>query len=201
MSFAFPLALAWAALTVPIVIFYILKIRLRRVPVSTTIFWQQIYDEKRPRSLWQILRHLISLLVQIIWLLLLVFALTEPFFTWEILQARRLILIVDNSASMRATDVSASGGTRLDVAKQLGRQVISGLRFRDEMAIVAAGVQPQVVCGLTGHERTLQTALAGIQPSDGPTRVADAVDLGKRLLADAKHGRVVVLSDGCFDGI
>jgi len=198
MSLAFPLALIWSLLAVPIVIFYILKIRLRQVPVSTTIFWQQIYDEKRPRSLWQILRHLLSLLVQIIWLLLLVFALTEPFFTWEILQARRLILVVDNSASMRATDGSASGGTRLDLAKQLGRQVIAGLRFRDEMAIIAAGVQPQVVCGLTGHERTLQTALAGIQPSDGPTRVAEAVELGKRLLADAKHGRVVVLSDGGF---
>lgn len=195
MSLAFPLALAWAVLTVPIVIFYILKIRLRQVPVSTTIFWRQIYDEKRPRSLWQILRHLLSLLIQIIWLLLLVFALTEPFFTWEILQARRLILVVDNSASMRATDVAP---TRLEVAKQLGRQAISGLRFRDEMAIVAAGVQPQVVCGLTGHERTLQTALAAIPPTDGPTRVADAVELGKRLLANAKHGRVVVLSDGCF---
>jgi von Willebrand factor type A domain/Aerotolerance regulator N-terminal len=195
MSLAFPIALAWAALTVPIVIFYILKIRLRQVPVSTTIFWQQIYDEKRPRSLWQILRHLISLLVQIVWLLLLVFALTEPFFTWEILQARRLILVVDNSASMRATDVTP---TRLDAAKLLGRQVISGLRFRDEMTIIAAGVQPQVVCGLTGHERTLQTALAGIEPTDGPTRVTAAIALGQRLVADAKHGRVVVLSDACF---
>src|SRR5436190_10554694 len=195
MSLAFPLALAWAVLAVPIVIFYILKIRLRQVPVSTTIFWRQIYDEKRPRSLWQILRHLLSLLLQIIWLLLLVFALTEPFFKWEILQARRLILVVDNSASMRATDVAP---TRLDVAKQLGRQIVSGLRFRDEMAIIAAGVQPQVVCGLTGHERTLQTALVGIEPTDGPTRVAAAIELGKRLLADAKHGRVIVLSDAGF---
>ncbi len=197
MSLAFPLALAWAALSVPIVIFYILKIRLRRVPVSTTIFWQQIYDEKRPRSLWQILRHLLSLLIQITWLLLLVFALSEPYFKWEILQARRLVLVVDNSASMRASDVSPS---RLEAAKGIGRQSISSLRMRDEMAIVAAGVQPQVVCGLTGHERTLQKALAGIEPSDGPTRVTDAVELAKRLLADAKHGRVVVLSDGCFEG-
>src|SRR4029078_11741485 len=147
-SLPVPLHVAWAVLTVPIVIFYILKIRLRQVPVSTTIFWRQIYDEKRPRSLWQILRHLLSLLVQLVWLLLLVFALAEPFFTWEVLQARRLILVVDNSASMRAPDVTP---TRLDMAKQLGRQLISGLRFRDEMAIVAAGAQPQVVSGLTGY--------------------------------------------------
>ena len=70
-------------LTIPIVIFYILKIRLRQVPVSTTIFWQQIYDEKRPRSLWQTLRHWLSLLVQIVWLMLLVFALAEPYFLSE----------------------------------------------------------------------------------------------------------------------
>ena len=79
MSLAFPLALAWAALAVPIVIFYILKIRLRQVPVSSTIFWRQIYDEKQPRSLWQVLRHLLSLLMQILLLLLLVLVpLAEP---------------------------------------------------------------------------------------------------------------------------
>jgi hypothetical protein len=197
MSLAFPIALAWAALAIPIVIFYILKIRLRQVPVSTTIFWRQIYDEKQPRSLWQMLRHLLSLLLQLLLLILLVLALTEPYFTWELLQARRIILVVDNSASMRATDVAP---TRLDAAKQRGQGVITGLRFRDEVAIITAGTQPEVVCGLTGHERTLQSALAGVKPTDGPTQVAAAVALGKRLLGDAKHGRVIVLSDGCFSG-
>jgi hypothetical protein len=197
MSLALPLALAWAAVALPIVIFYILKVRLRQVPVSTTIFWRQIYDEKRPRSIWQILRHLLSLLIQLLLLMLLVFALTDPFFHWEILQARRLILVVDNSASMNAADVPP---TRLAAAKSLGQRLIAGLRFRDEMAIVSAGTQPKVVCGLTGHERTLQSALAAIQPTDGPTHVAQAVELGKRLLGDAKHGRVIVLSDGCFAG-
>jgi len=195
MSLAVPIALAWAALAAPIVFFYILKIRLRQVPVSTTIFWRQIYDEKRPRSIWQILRHLVSLLVQILLLLLMVLALAQPFFAWEILQERRLVLVVDNSASMQAGDVTPS---RLAAARDLGRSIIAGLRLRDEIAIVAAGTQPQVVCGLTSHERTLQTALAGIQPSDGPTQVAAALALGKRLLGDARHGRVIVLSDGCF---
>jgi hypothetical protein len=77
MSLANPTALLWALLAIPVVIFYILKIRLKRVPVSTVIFWRQIFDEKRPRSLWQRLRHLISLLVQIALLCLLVAALTE----------------------------------------------------------------------------------------------------------------------------
>src|SRR5580700_4565315 len=108
MSFANPTAWLWGLLVVPVVIFYILKIRLKRVPVSTVLFWQQIFDEKRPRSLWQRLRHLVSLLVQLALLALLVAALAEPFFAWEVLSGRRVILVLDNSASMNATDVAPS---------------------------------------------------------------------------------------------
>ena len=197
MNFAVPIALAWAALAVPIVIFYILKIRLRRVPVSTTIFWEQIFDEKKPRSLWQQLRHLLSLLAQLLLLVLMVLALADPFFSWEMLQARRLVLIVDNSASMNAVDVSPS---RLHEAKRLGRQQVDKLRLRDEMAIVVAGTQPRVVCGMTGHQRTLRTALAEIEPTDGPTESEGAVQLARRLLGDHPRSRVILLSDARFDG-
>lgn len=195
MSFANPTALIWAALAVPIVIFYILKVRLRRVPVSTVMFWRQIFDEQPPRSIWQHLRHLLSLLLQLVFLSLLVAALAEPFFTWEVLEARRLVLVVDNSASMNATDLPP---TRLNRAQQAGARLIDGLRFRDEMAIVAAGTEPQVVCGLTGHQRTLHEALAALPGTDGPTSVADAVALGRRLLGDQPHAKVIVLSDGCW---
>ena len=200
MSLANPTALLWLLLAIPVVVFYILKIRLKRVPVSTVIFWRQIFDEKRPRSLWQRLRHLISLLVQLALLALMVFALTEPFRTSEATTARRVILIVDNSASMSATDAEPS---RLAKAKEEAHQVIKGLRARDEMAVVAAGTQPRVVCGLTGHQRTLREALDGIGPTDGPTKLADALALADRLAAEAKADgrecRIVVVTDACAE--
>src|SRR3954468_4527931 len=108
MSLANPTALLWLLLAIPVVVFYVLKIRLKRVPVSTVIFWRQIFDEKRPRSLWQRLRHLISLLLPLVLLTLLVGVLAEPFFAWEALSARRILLVVDNSASMNATDETPS---------------------------------------------------------------------------------------------
>lgn len=197
MNFATPIAFAWTALTIPIVLFYILKTRMRQVPVSTTIFWQQIYDEKSPRSWWQQFRHWLSLITQLLWLALLTIALAEPYFPRELLQARRVVLVIDNSASMNATDISP---TRLAAAKAKATKYIASLRFRDEMAIVAAGTQPQVVCGFTGHERTLQQGIDKVEASEGPTAVADAVDLAKRLLTDAKRGQVIVFSDGCFEG-
>jgi hypothetical protein len=195
MNLANPAAMAWAALAIPIVAFYILKVRQRRVAVSTTLFWQQVFEEKPPRSLWEHLRHLLSLLVQLAMLGLLVFALAEPFFRWEVLQARRLVLVVDNSASMNATDGTP---TRLARAKAEGTRVIDRLRARDEMAIIAAGTEPQVACGLTGHQRSLRAALDGIAPTDGPTRVKEAVELARRLLADARNRKIIVLTDAAF---
>lgn len=202
MNLANPSALLWAALAVPIVIFYILKIRLRRIPVSTVIFWRQIFDEKKPRSLWQRLRHLISLLVQLAFLCLLVGALAEPFFSWEINRARRVLLVIDDSASMNATDIAP---TRLSRAKDEGVAIIDGLRERDEMAIVAAGTQPRVICGLTGHQRTLRDALTAVTGSDGPTRIAEAVALARRLVPTSTGEQspkiqIVVLTDGCGEG-
>ena len=206
MNLLHPLALAWLGLAVPIVIFYILKIRMRRVPVSTILFWRQIFEEKQPKSLWQKLRHLLSLLIQVAFLLLLVFALTEPIFRWEIRDARRLVLVVDNSASMNASDV-APAATRLAKAKEEALKLIDGLRSRDEMAIVAAGTQPTVRCGLTGHQGTLREKL----DADPPDRRPDPGEGGRRAgpAAPRRPGRrqaakgrisVVVLTDGGFDG-
>jgi hypothetical protein len=197
MSLATPAALYLALLAIPIIVFYILKIRLRRVPVSTVIFWQQIFEEKQPRSIWQHLRHLLSLLLQLLFLLLLLLAVAEPFFNWELLTARRVVLVIDNSASMNATDGSP---TRLDAAKKIGRDVIGRLRFRDELAVVAGGTEPHVVCGLSGHERTLLKAVEDVPATDGPTRIGEAISLARNLIGDRTNAQIVVVTDGCFEG-
>jgi von Willebrand factor type A domain/Aerotolerance regulator N-terminal len=198
MNLASPAALLFAMLAIPIVVLYILKVRLRRVPVSTLIFWRQIFEEKKPRSIWQRLRHLLSLLLQLAFLALLVFALADPIVRSQQARARRLVLIVDNSASMNAVDVAPS---RLAAARAEAHRVIDGLRLGDELALVAAGTQPQVYCGLTDHQRTLRRALDAIPPGDGPTEVGGAVALARRLVsATDKAHKIVVLTDGGFDG-
>jgi len=194
-------SLLWLALGVPIVIFYILKIRLRRQPVSTVMFWQQVLDEQNPRSIWQRLRHLISLLMQLALLALLTVALADPYFFWEVRSARRIVLVVDNSASMNSTDITP---TRLTEAKRQAEQLISGMRHRDEFALVAAGTQPQVIVGFTSRQKSVSSAVQSLPATDGPSRVAEAVALGRRLLGERQDGKqqeVVVFTDGRFEGL
>lgn len=199
MNLVNPTGLWLAALAAPIIGLYILKIRLRRAPVSTIQFWRRIYEEKKPRSIWQRLRHWISLALQLAFLALLTAALADPIFRWQQGQGRRRVLVLDDSASMNAADVAPS---RFEAARAECRRIVDGMRLGDETAVIAVGTPPRVLCGMTDHQRTLRDALDAATPTDGPTRVPDAVALARRLLADGPAaGRgVVVVSDGGFDG-
>lgn len=187
----------WAALAIPILLLYILKIRLRRQSVSTLLFWDRLFDEKKPRAWWQRLRHLLSLLLQLAFLLLLVAALTDPLWSWQKNRQRRIVLVVDNSASMRALE--EDGQARLDKAKQSASALIRSLRSGDRMAVLSAGGKPQVVIGMTDHQRSLLSAIEELPPTDGPTDVAAAVAAAERLLSDEQQGEILVLTDGCFE--
>ena len=196
MSFATPLAFALAALAVPIVVLYILKVRMRRLPVSTNLFWRQIYDEKPPRSIWQNLRHLLSLLAQLAFLGMLVMAIADPYLPWQLRNARRIVLVLDNSASMQATDV---GENRFEEARAFALDLIAGLRERDQMAVVVAGDTPEVAVGMTGHIPTLRQAIQAVETSDKSTRLESSIRLGEKLVGDHPHGEVIVLTDGCVE--
>lgn len=198
MQFGFASAFFWLLLAIPIAIFYILKVRLRRVPVATTMFWDQLFEEKQARSIWQRLRHLVSLLLQLAFLALVVFALSDPYLPWEALKSRRIVLIVDNSASMNATDVSP---TRLDEVKSKANTLINGLRWKDEMAIISASSTARVEVGLTSHQRTLKDTLKKIKATDGTNCLESAMEVADRLLSDHQRTTVYLMTDGCTPNI
>lgn len=194
LEFANPAGWWWAAVAVPIALLYILKVRLRRQPVSTFLFWDQVFHEKKPRSWWQQLRHLLSLLLQIALLALLIFALVDPLWQWQKAQRRKVLVVVDNSASMAAED---GGFSRLTQAKATAAALVRSLRVGDEMAILSAGGKPEVAIGLTDHARSLLDAVESIEQTDAPSALAETVLAAKRLLISDTRSSIYVLTDGC----
>lgn len=192
MTLGTPLALLLALIAIPIVIFYILKVRLRRVPVSTNLFWNQIFEEKPPKSLWQNLRYWLSLLAQLLILALLVLAIADPILSWQTKGARRLVLILDVSASMQASDKATS---RFDSAKQAAQRVLDGVREQDQVAILTAGTRPEVVLGMGNHIPSLRRAINDLLPVDTPANLGSAVELANQLLGDAPNRQVIVFTD------
>jgi len=197
-EFASPLLAWWAAITIPIVLIYIIKVRLRRRPVSTLLFWNQLFDEKKPRAWWQQLRHWLSLLLQLAFVLLLVGALIDPLWSWQKNTQRRIVLILDNSASMKATE--ANGKTRLQSAKEIAKGLARSLRQGDEMSLVSAGGQSVVHVGLTNHARLLIDGINNCPETDAPSALLPAIATAERLLKDrVEKSEIIILTDGCID--
>lgn len=192
MIFGMPIALLLAAIAIPVIGLYILKVRLRRVPVSTNLFWNQIFEEKPPKSLWQNLRHWLSLLAQLLILAFLVLAIADPILSWQSASARRVVLIMDISASMKAADVEP---TRFAAAQKSAQRFLDGVRERDNVAILSAGAQPEVVLGMGNHVPSLRRAIDELKPVDSHESIEPAITLAKQLIGDSPKGQIIVFTD------
>ncbi|QDT02597.1 hypothetical protein K227x_09750 [Rubripirellula lacrimiformis] len=194
MPLASPERMWWLWIAIPIIGFYILKTRLRRRSVATLLFWDQLFEEKRQRSLWQNLRHWLSLLLQLVFVALVVLALADPLWRSQDDSGHEWILVVDNSASMQAIDPE-TGQTRLQLAIQRAIGVARGLRPGEQMALVTAGSSVRVLVGMSDFAPAIEDALASIDSTDGPTRVREAIEAARRLADDEQRRQIVVFSD------
>ncbi|HEX6140441.1 MAG TPA: BatA and WFA domain-containing protein, partial [Candidatus Limnocylindria bacterium] len=118
-----PLALIGLVSLPVIVAFYMLRLRRRDVPVGSTFLWQQLVRDVEANAPWQRLRFSWLLLVQLLIAALVVFAATRPFVTVTSELEANVVLIVDTSASMGATDPE---GSRMAAARDQARAVVGG---------------------------------------------------------------------------
>ena len=196
-----PLALAFAALVPLIVVLYLLKLRRQPARVSTLLFWQRVTADHRRRALFQRLRQILSLLLQLLIFGLLLFALARPelaFFRGAE-AGLSTVVVLDTRARTRAR-TGTGNETRFDQARRVATSYLNRASPHQPVALLAAESAPRVVVGLTGEERSLLAGLDELGPTDAGGRIEDAVRLAADLLAAHPGGkRVVVVTDQPFD--
>ena len=198
MSFLSPIAFLGLLLFIPVILLYLLKQRRRRVTVSTLLFWDEILrDEHRVASITR-LRKILSLLLQLLVLLLLILALARPILAKDARGARRIVILLDTSASMLADE---GGETRFQQAVEKAHDVIAGMASGDTAMLVAAGAHPEVVMPFTSSRRTLHEALDGTAPAHSGADFAAALHVLAQLPPDERETCVYVISDGAFDAV
>lgn len=178
LTFLSPLsALAAAAFVPPLVLLYFLKLRRRVTPVSTTLLWKRAVEDLQVNAPFQRLRNNLLLILQLLVLLLVVLAATEPM--WKRIKARekRLIVLIDHSASMSTRE--ADGRTRLDQAKAYARDVADGLGPDDQMMVIAFADRARAIASFTGDKQLLRDRIDSIGPTEASTRLHDALTLAE----------------------
>ncbi|MFQ5343969.1 MAG: VWA domain-containing protein, partial [Anaerolineae bacterium] len=185
-----------AALLPIVVAMYFLKLRREDRPVSSIYLWQRLVRDYEANAPWQRLRRNLLLLLQLLFLIALILALARPFLPTEGAAGQSLILIIDTSASMSATDVQPS---RLDVAKAKAKDLVASLPDRARMTVIAAGHTPQVLVSSAQDRRQVRGAIDSLRIENSSSDLATALSLAGAVAARQTQAEIVVLSDGRVD--
>ena len=187
-----------------VTLLYLLKLRRRKVQVPFGPLWTKVFEERQTTRLFQRLKRIFSWLVQLAIAALVLFALTDPKVKdWKLIkvsapQKRHIVMIIDTSASMTATDVK--GQSRFSGALRAARQVVDQLGVNDRLMLIemAGNVRSGT---FIGHKKGMLAALDKLAPKATGTNFKEALALAKMALEDKKHGLLLLLSDGAFDAI
>jgi Ca-activated chloride channel homolog len=104
-----------------------------------------------------------------------------------------VVLCVDTSGSMRATDVAP---TRSDAAAAAMRAFVDGVPDGTRLGIVAFASGAGVVQPLSDDKDAVRDAIGRIPPPNGGTAIGDALATAARLLPASGRRTIVLITDG-----
>ncbi|MDX2177231.1 MAG: VWA domain-containing protein [Candidatus Sumerlaeia bacterium] len=188
-----------------IVLFYMLKLKRRREVVPSTLLWRRSVQDLMANAPFQKLRNNLLMWLQLLALAALILALARPMMDLLDSGGTTYVLLVDQSASMQATD--AGEGSRLDDAREKARGVIERMTEDDAMIVLAFADRTQIVQTLTGDKGLLRAAVDSIQPRDTQADLEETMRilLGLTTQVNTDNSRVlkpntktVLISDGAL---
>ena len=186
MSFANPAALWALTLAIPIIALHILRSRRIEVQVSSTLAWEEVNRPVAAARPWQRLRTSIPLLLQLLLATLLALALAGPSFDSGHRSAKHLVVILDTSSSMAATDGSP---TRLADAKKVVEDLADGLGDGAVITVISGGAPARVVASGVSPS-SISSRLGSVEASEGPFDSEAAFIAGARDGQRHKFGRL-----------
>jgi len=130
-------------LAIPIIILmYILKQKREKVTVSSLILWSRVLNDMQVKTPWQKLQKNLLLFLQILAVVLIVFALAGFSVKVDSESVSSVIIVIDNSLSMASTDIKP---TRLDAAKKDAVEYIDDLPSNSRVTVVSIGREANVL--------------------------------------------------------
>jgi len=195
MNFTTPLALAGLLFLPVVVAMYLLKLRRDEAVVSSTLLWQRLVADVEANAPWQRLRRSLLLLLQLLLVLLLAGLAARPFLERPAGFARDLVLVIDTSASMAATDVVPD---RLTVAKGAALDSLRDLPAGGVVSVVAAGRTARVVVNATTDLERVRAAVEGLSAQAASGDLGDALNLADALAARSGDAEILVATDAAL---
>jgi hypothetical protein len=126
-----------------VIALYFLKLRHRRVFVSSSMLWRRVLDERQSHSLWEKLRKIISIVIAVTIALLIAMSLARPEIESLTGRNERVVIVLDTSPTMHTQ--TGDGQTRWQHAVERARAVLdtggptTEFRVTDTSGMAASG--------------------------------------------------------------
>ncbi|MDR3585452.1 MAG: BatA and WFA domain-containing protein [Desulfosporosinus sp.] len=192
MQFLAPFSLVFSLIIPVIIVFYLLKQKKQQQTVSSTMLWQKALADTISQTPWQKLRRNLLLFIQLLLALLLVWALTRPFFVREQQAGASFILLVDTSTSMMSKE---EGGTRMELAKAEAEKLIKAQSNGTKFTLIGVGSVPEILANQVDRQEVLNK-LQGIQTGYQEGNLDNTLSLVSALLEKGTMASVIFYSDG-----
>lgn len=197
MNLIAPAALAMGLLSIPIILMYMLRLRRTEMNISSNFLWQQLVRDREANAPWQRLRFSWLLLLQLLILLLLVLALARPFQEVKTISSGRIVLLLDASASMAATDVDPS---RFNQASEIAGALVDTLSSDDTMTVIRVAEVPDVIVSSSRDKGEIREAIENAEVSDSSGDWFAALTLAAAGAKGVEELNVVIVTDGGLPG-
>jgi von Willebrand factor type A domain/Aerotolerance regulator N-terminal len=173
----------WAAILlflvpVGLLLLYFLKLKRKPLAVPSTFLWKKSIEDLHVNRLLQWLRKNVLLLLQLLVLLAAIYAVLAPRLHGTEASGKHYILMIDNSASMSATDVKPN---RLEWAKAEALMEIDAATDSDFGMVIVFNSTAEIRQSYTSNREVLRRAVEAIEPTNNPTQIDEALSLAASL--------------------
>jgi uncharacterized protein YegL len=163
-------------------------LKRRPLEVPSTFLWHRTIEDLHVNAIWQRLRQSLLLFLQLLFFALVMLALFGPGFKGRESISERIILLIDTSASMSATDL---GSTRLDEAKRQAEEIINAMdeNERDAVAmIISFSDSARVEQTFSKNKNVLRKSLREIMPTTHTSSLDEALRAAAGLANPGRTG-------------
>ncbi|MBW8348711.1 VWA domain-containing protein [Bacillus sp. IITD106] len=180
------LAFFWAA----VIVFYMFRKRYEKKIIPSNLLWEQVMNEWQASPWLDKLQRNLLLFLQLLILLLLMIALTRPYWMTKGIEGEHIIFVIDTSASMSAEH---DGISRMDEAKEYLSTMLKDVDDQ-EVSIISAGSVPNLLINKETDMNKVRKAIDGLNLSYEYCDMDKAIRLANSLAVN-KDTSLFVFSD------
>ncbi len=192
MTFYNPAAFIFALTLPAILILYLLKQKREDYEISSILLWQAVIRDIEASAPWQKLRKNLLMILQLLAMALLILALSQPFLERAGGRAEHVIVIIDTSMSMQATDTRPS---RFEAAKREAVRYVSNLKPGTRITLINMGTSVVIEENMNAEKNRVLEKLRRMKAGNGSENRVEAAELVKGMLEQQHAVEVVCFSD------